>query len=229
MGDNHQQINTAGSVNAPFAAPGGISFGGSNHGILITSVATTEAPQHIFDITKRRRLPTPVSALGTASAIITLTGFATGAFSAKELIEGSVSNSAATDLGGSAPTLLTGLLAVALIGIGAAGIMFVLFLRRNVLRLPRLWFFRAWAGIREQNRRTYPYSLRLAMDCPSCQTRKLRFRQVPASWVDFYNAKGKHTKRTVTNWQSVAECKRNPQHSLFVDISGNDFDKPQAR
>src|SRR5699024_1843121 len=48
------------------------------------------------------------------------------------------------------------------IAISSIGWSFFGFLRRNVLRLPKCHFFRAWAGIKEENGRTYPYSLRLS-------------------------------------------------------------------
>ncbi|PDQ36565.1 MAG: hypothetical protein B5766_00035, partial [Candidatus Lumbricidophila eiseniae] len=100
---------------------------------------------------------------------------------------------------------------------------------RNVLRLPKRPFFRAWAGIKEESGRTYPYSLRLAMRCPKCKNQKLRFQQIPETWVDFYDNTGKRTKRDVTKWAPMAVCPRNEEHSIRVDISGNDFDEALPR
>jgi len=98
-----------------------------------------------------------------------------------------------------------------------------------VLRLPKRPFFRAWAGIKEESGRTYPYSLRLAMRCPKCKNQKLRFQQIPETWVDFYDNTGKRTKRDVTKWAPMAVCPRNEEHSIRVDISGNDFDEALPR
>lgn len=112
----------------------------------------------------------------------------------------------------------------------AIGIRLVCFLRKNVIRLPRSSKFRAWAGIREENGRTYPYSLRLALKCPKCHDKKMKFKMVPSSWVDFYDTKTRRrTGRHVQDWEPVALCTRNKEHSLLVDISDNDFDKPLKR
>ncbi|PKQ30739.1 MAG: hypothetical protein CVT62_12385 [Actinobacteria bacterium HGW-Actinobacteria-2] len=232
IGDNssgNQQIYTHGDVTAPFAEGGSISIGGDNHGIVITSVPTPEEPQHTFDIIKKTRIPTPATLIGVVSSLITIAGFVTGGFSVKQLID--VYKSGGGFHGSSAvPTeywwLFGSLLAVF---VSLIGWSFARFLRRNVLRLPKQWFFRAWAGIKEANGRTYPYSLRLSMRCPKCKNQKLRFQQIPEKWVDFYDGNGTHTKRDVTKWASMAVCPRNEDHSLRVDISGNDFDEALPR
>lgn len=228
-GSGNQQIQTKGDVTAPFADNGGVSFGGDNHGIVITSVPTQEEPRHTFDIIKKTRVPTPATLISVASGLITIAGFVTGGFSIKQLIDVYKSGSGFHASSG-VPTAywwLSGSLLAIIVGV--VGWSFVRFLRRNVLRLPKQWLFRAWAGIREANGRTYPYSLRLSMRCPKCNNQKLRFQQKPEEWVDFYDGNGIHTKRDVTKWASMAVCPRNDKHSIRVDISGNDFDEALPR
>lgn len=225
----NQQIHTHGDVTAPFAKDGGISFGGDNHGIVITSVPTPEGPQHTFDITTKTRIPTPAAFIGVVSSLITIAGFVTGGFSIKQLIDAYRSSGAFNGSGASTAEYWWLFGSVLAIIVSFIGLSFAMFLRRNVLRLPKLWFFRAWAGIKEASGRTYPYSLRLSMRCPKCKNQKLRFQQVPEKWVDFYDGNGKHTKRDVTKWASMAVCPRNEEHSIRVDISGNDFDEALPR
>jgi len=227
--NNNQQIQASGDVGAPYAASGGVSFTGDNHGIVVTSFATKEEPQHTFNIPKKTRIPTPASLIGTVSGLTTLLGFVTGGFSVKQLVDIATAGTDNT-LMGSPPSvhwwLLGSLLTVA---VGVFGLTYFRFLSRNVLRLPKWWVLRAWAGIKEEGGRTYPYSLRLAMRCPQCTDTNLRFQQVPAKWVDFYDSKGAHKKRTVTDWESMAVCHRDKNHSLRVNISGNDFDEAVSR
>ena len=233
IGDNsngNQQIRADGDVTASLTKDGGINIGGDNHGVVITSVPRAEEPRYTFDITKKTRIPTPAALIGVVSGLITIAGFVTGGFSIKQLVDVFVSGNG-VDLTSGTPKgywwLLVSILAVA---IGIIGWSFFRFLRRNVLRLPkRWWFFRGWAGIKEENGRTYPYSLRLAMWCPNCKNQKLRFQQIPATWVDFYDNTGKRTKRDVTKWASMAVCPRDEAHSIAVDISGNDFDDALPR
>lgn len=227
--NGNQQIQTGGDVHAPFAEGGGVAFSGDNHGIVVTSVPTSDEPQHTFDIVKKTRIPTPAAFIGVASGLITITGLATGVSSVKQLVDIFTSGrgfDASTGVPGEYWWLLVSILAIA---IGLIGWSFFRFLRRNVLRLPKRPFFRAWAGIKEEDGVTYPYSLRLAMRCPKCKNQKLRFHQVPETWVDFYDENGKRTKRNVTKWAPMAVCPRNEEHSLRVDISGNDFDEPLPR
>ena len=114
--------------------------------------------------------------------------------------------------------------------LGLTGLPFFRFRRRNVLALPRLWTLRAWAGIREETAGRTPYSLRLTMRCPQCKNQKLRFQRVPADGYDIIDLET-HTrkKRVVTKWASMAVCPRNEEHSIPVDISGNDFDEALPR
>lgn len=225
----NQQIQADGDVTAPFAKGGGVAFGGDNHGIVITSVPTPEEPQHTFDIVKKTRIPTPAALIGTISGLITIAGFVTGSFSVKQLVDVFMSGGG-LDVSSGMPKEYWWLMASLLtIIISFIGWSFFRFLRRNVLRLPKRPFFRAWAGIKEENGRTYPYSLRLAMRCPKCKNQKLRFQQTPEAWVDFYDNTGKRTKRDVTKWAPMAVCPRNEEHSIRVDISGNDFDEALPR
>lgn len=227
--NGNQQIQTDGDVTAPFAKDGGVAFGGDNHGIVITSAPTPDEPQHTFDIVKKTRIPTPAALIGVVSGLITIAGFVTGAFSVKQLVDVFMSGSG-LDVSSGMPKEYWWLVASVLtIAISFIGWSFFRFLRRNVLRLPKRPFFRAWAGIKEESGRTYPYSLRLATRCPKCKNQKLRFQQIPETWVDFYNNTGKRTKRDVTKWASMAVCPRNEEHSIPVDISGNDFDEALPR
>lgn len=227
--DGSQQIQAEGNVTAPFAKGGGIAIGGDNHGVVITSVATPNEPKYTFDIVKKTRIPTPAALIGVISGLITIAGFVTGAFSVKQLVDVFTSGSG-FDVSSGVPKEYWWLIAsVFTIAVSLIGWSFLRFLRRNVLRLPKRPLFRAWAGIKEENGRTYPYSLRLAMRCPTCKNQKLRFQQVPESWVDFYDNSGNRTKRNVTKWAPMAVCPRNEEHSIPVDISGNDFDDALPR
>ncbi|MGR4009866.1 hypothetical protein [Leucobacter sp. 1207-22] len=225
----NQQIQADGDVTAPFAKDGGVAFGGDNHGIVITSVPTPQEPQRTFDIVKKTRVPTPAALIGTISGLITIAGFVTGAFSVKQLVDVFMSGSGLDISSGMLKEYWWLMASVFTIAISFIGWSFFRFLRRNVLRLPKRPFFRSWAGIKEENGRTYPYSLRLAMRCPKCKNQKLRFQQIPETWVDFYDNTGKRTKRDVTKWASMAVCPRNEEHSIPVDISGNDFDEALPR
>lgn len=229
IGDNsndNQQIQAHGDVNTSSATNGGVSFTGHNQGIVITSVPTSEEPEHTFDIPKKSRVPVPASIIGVVSGLITIAGFVTGGFSVKQLVDIMMAGAGLSAMSGPPPVfwwLIGSLLAI---GFGLLGWTFFRFLRRNVLRLPKRWLFRAWAGIKEESGRTYPYSLRLAMRCPKCANQNLRFQQVPADGYDIVNLNtGARKKRVVTAWASTAVCPRNEQHSIPVDISGNDFDE----
>lgn len=233
IGDNsndNQQIQADGDVNAPSAATGGVSLTGDNHGIIVTSIPTSEEPQHTFEIPKKTKIPMPASFIGTVSGLITIAGFVTGGFSVKQLID-TFKASTSFDVMGGPPQAYWWLLgSIFTIAIGLMGWSCFRFLRRNVLRLPKRWIFRAWAGIREGNGRTYPYSLRLAMSCPKCKNQKLRFQQVPADGYDIINLEtGARKKSVIMKWAPMAVCPRNEDHSLPVDISGNDFDEALPR
>lgn len=232
IGDNNdgsQQIQAEGNVTAPFARDGGIAIGGDNHGVVITSVPMPNEPQYTFDIVKKTRIPTPAALIGVVSGLITIAGFVTGGFSVKQLVDVFTSGNG-FDVSSGTPKEYWWLMASVLtIAISFIGWSFFRFLRRNVLRLPKRPFFRAWAGIKEENGRTYPYSLRLAMRCRKCKNQKLRFQQVPETWVDFYDSTGNRTKRDVRKWAPMAVCPRDEEHSIPVDISGNDFDDALPR
>lgn len=226
----NQQIQAEGEVSAPFAVRGGISIAGDNHGIVVTSVPSDEHPPQTFNIAKKTRIPTPTSLIASMSALVTLIGFFTGAVTVKQFVD--AIHSAARGLGLPAVGAESYWWAVATalaIGLGALGLQLVRFLRRNVLRLPKHWTFRAWAGIREASGRTYPYSLRLSMKCAKCANQKLRFMQIPARWTDYFDGNGTRTTRSVTEWASMAVCPRDDTHSVRVDVSGNDFDQPLPR
>lgn len=229
-GGANQQIQAAGKVTAPFAVGGGVSIAGDNHGIVVTSVPSGEHPPQTFNIAKKTRVPIPASLIASMSALVTLVGFFTGAVTVKELVDSFQS----TVRGLALPSLDSETFwwiaaTVVAFGLGALGLQLVRFLRRNVLRLPKRWTFRAWAGIREASGRTYPYSLRLSMKCAKCANQKLRFMQIPARWTDFFDGNGQRTKRSVTEWASMAVCPRDDSHSVRVNVSGNDFDQPLPR
>lgn len=228
---NNQQIHAEGDVFAPYAVDGGVSIIGDNHGIVITSIPTPEEPEHTFDIVKKTRIPASTTFIGVISGLITITGFVTGGFSLKQIIDMILAGTAPTILSEGLPREFWWLVAsIMTIGISFVGWSFFKFLRRNVLRLPKNWLLRAWAGIKEANGRTYPYSVRLAKSCPKCKNQKLRFQQIPEDGYDVVDLQtGARKKRVVTKWASMAVCPRNAEHSIPVDISGNDFDEPLPR
>lgn len=228
-GNGNQQIQADGDVKAPFAKDGGVAFGGDNHGIVVTSLPKLVGPQQTFDVVKKTRIPTPAALIGLVSGLITIIGFATGAFSAKQLVEIFLSEGGFGVLAGKVTEFWWLMASIFAISIGLIGLSFFRFLRRNVLHLPKHALFRAWAGIKEENGRTYPYALRLGMKCPKCKNQKLRFRQVPADCINFYDSTGNRVKREVTKWVPMAVCPRNKDHSIEVDISGNDFDEALPR
>ncbi|MDJ0357664.1 hypothetical protein QMG52_16575 [Paenarthrobacter sp. PH39-S1] len=227
--NHNQQIQADGDVNAPSAMDGGVNIGGNNFGVVITSIATADEPRRSFEVSKKTRIPIPASLIGTVSGVITIAGFITGGFSVKQLIDVYLSGNGFDAVGGlpHGPWWFLG--SMIMIVFGLIGWLFFRFLHRNVLRLPKLWIFRAWAGIKEENGRTYPYSLRLSKRCPECRNQKLHFQQVPEKWLDFYDNTHTHTKRKVTDWASLAVCPRHSEHSIPVDISGNDFDEALPR
>jgi|GEM_PF-2188598 len=228
--NGNQQIRGEGYIRAPYATDGAISIAGDNHGILITSVPTAQEPQHTFDIAQKTRIPTPASIIGLVSGLITIVGFITGGLSIKQFMDVVTSGKAFDLLAGPSQEYWWLFGSILTVGVGLLGLSFFKFLRRNVLRLPKWRVFRAWAGIKEENGQTYPYSLRLAMRCPRCSNQELRFQQVPADYYDIINLEtGARKKRVVTKWASMAVCPRNNEHSIPVDISGNDFDGPLAR
>lgn len=227
---SNQQIQTDGDVNAQTAAGGAIIIGGDNHGVVVTSLPTRDEPQYTFDIPKKTRIPTPASLIGTVSGLITIAGFATGAFSVKQIVDMIMSHAGFDIMNGPPPGYWWLLGSMLAIFIGLAGLSFFRFLRRNVLALPKWWIFRAWAGIKEENGKTYPYSLRLAMRCPRCKNKKLRFKQVPANVYDIIDLETLAQKgQIVTKWAPMAVCPRHEKHSIPVDISGNDFDEALPR
>lgn len=228
--NDNQQIQADGDVNAPSAKFGGVSLTGDNHGIIVTSIPSFQEPQRTFKITKKSKFPVPASLIGTVSGLITIAGFITGGFSVMQLIDTVKVSSSFNSISGLPQSYWWLLGSVLTIGVGLIGWLFFRFLRRNVLRLPKRWVFRAWAGIRGANGRTYPYSLRLAMNCPKCKSQRLRFQQVPADGYDIINREtGAHKKRVTTKWAAMAVCPRNGDHSIPVDISGNDFDAALPR
>lgn len=227
--NGNQQIQTDGDVTSPFAKDGSVAISGDNHGAVITSVPTPEEPQYTFDIVKKTRIPTPAALIGVVSGLITIAGFVTGGFSVKQIMDVFTSGSGFDGGSGIVTAYRWFLASVFTIAVSFIGWSFFRFLRRNVLRLPKCHFFRAWAGIKEENGRTYPYSLRLSMRCPKCKNQKLRFQQIPETWDDVYDNTGKRVKRDVTKWASMAVCPRNEGHSIPVDISGNDFDEAMPR
>lgn len=125
------------------------------------------------------RIPTPTSLIGAVSGLITIAGFATGVFSVEQLI-GSVRSVSSVDVSSGIPKDYWWVLGFLFTTVASViGWSCFAFLRRNVLRLPEHSFFPAWAGVKEENGRTYPYALRLAMKCPKCKNQKPRSRQVP--------------------------------------------------
>lgn len=228
--NDNQQIQAEGDVNASSATSGGVSLNGDNHGIIVTSIPTSEEPQHTFEIPKKTKIPTPASLIGTISGLTTIAGFVSGGFSINQLIDTFKTGFSFNNMSGPPLAYWWLLGSMLTIAIGLIGWSFFRFLRRNVLRLPKRWIFRAWAGIREGNGSTYPYSLRLAMSCPKCKSQKLRFRQVPLDGYDIVNLEtGTRKKTVITKWAPMAVCPRNEDHSIPVDISGNDFDEALAR
>ncbi|WP_340538542.1 hypothetical protein [Nocardioides sp. GXZ039] len=226
----NQQIRAHGDVTAPFGKDGGVAISGDNHGIVITSVPTPEKPLQTFDIVKKTRIATPAALIGTVSGLITIAGFVTGAFSVNQLFDVFRSGNGFDATSGTPKESWWLLASAFMIAIGFVGLSSFRFLRRNVLWLPKWWVFRAWAGIKEENGRTYPYALRLAMRCPMCANKKLRFQRVPADGYYLINPQtGERKKTVVTKWAPMAVCPRCKEHSIPVNISGNDFDKALPR
>lgn len=221
-----QQVNVGGDAHGPVVVAGGITIGDGNSGIVITGFADGDEPKREFTIAKSSRIPIASNWIGIMSGLATLVGFVTGATSVSKLVEQLRGGLSQSSLGPDVPIgILVGLV---LIAVGIAGFAAVRFLRRHLLRLPKRWRGRAWAGIREESGRTFPYRLRLAAECEHCPGRKMRFAQVPETWVDHYQD-GRRTRREVTKWMPVAVCSRNPEHRVAVDVSGNDFDSALPR
>ncbi len=221
-----QQVNVGGDAHGPVVTGGGIHIGNGNSGIVITGFADGGGPEREFTIAKASRIPITSTWIGIVSGLVTIIGFVTGATSVSRLVgqfRDGLGAAPAMD-----PAVPVGVLAAALlVAIGIGGFLIVRFLGRHVLRLPKRWG-RAWAGIRDESGRTFPYRLRLAAECDRCPGRRMRFVQIPETWVDHYQD-GRRTKREVTKWLPVAVCSRNPEHRVVVDVSGNDFDSALPR
>lgn len=220
------EFHVGGNVNGAMVARGGIHLGDGNSGIVINSYSEGEAPGEGFSIEKSTRVPISANWIGTVSGLVTVAGFVTGFTSWRELLAALKAGNLWSASISSAS--VSAIAAVLLVCLGFAGICAVKFLKRHVLRLPKNWRSRAWAGVRDERGRTFPHRLRLAMDCPKCPGRRMRFQQEPAAWND-YPRKGGGSRREVTEWWPVAVCPRNPEHTLKVDVSGNDFEDPKLR
>jgi len=221
-----QQVNVGGDAHGPIIGRGGIHIGDGNSGIVITGFADGDHPKREFTVAKSSRIPIASNWIGIISGLATIVGFVTGATSVSRLVSqlrGGLSGATPE------PGVVIGIfVAFGLIAIGISGFSAVRFLGRHLLRLPRRWRGRAWAGIKEESGRTFPYRLRLAAECEHCPGRKMRFAQMPETWVDHYKD-GRRTRREVTKWMPVAVCSRNSEHRVRVDISGNDFDSALQR
>lgn len=228
-GDGNHQVQVGGDLTGPVIGQGGINIGDGNSGITITSIATTGQPKRRFDIKKKTRIPVPASAIGLISAILSIVGFTTGATSIAQLVTLARRGTLGA-LRGTPPQFGWLMVALVAFALSAFTFMFWRFLRRNVLWLPKRWVFRAWAGLKEESGRTYPYALRLSMLCPSCAGNQLRFNQVPIAFTDIIDSgSGNVIKRVPSGWGAKANCSRYAEHSLSVDLADNDFDAALPR
>lgn len=55
--------------------------------------------------------------------------------------------------------------------------------------------------------------------CPECGG-KMKYYNKPEEWLDFYDDRGNIKKRKVTKRVPALECKRNSNHSWYVDPAG---------
>lgn len=213
-GDDNQRVQVGGGNHAPVTVAGGIAVGGDvSGGITIQSAPDREGEVHTFDIAKKVRIPVSARTIGVVSGVISIVGFVTGLGSIYEYIQVVTSMTGPVDplyfVRGIAGLLLV-LLSVRVLVLGAKCCSF---LQKNILHLPKRWFLPAFAGIRNERGRTFPYLLRLSLKCPKCADRNLRFKRV----------------QNGREWMAMAVCSRYGGHSLPVDISGNDFDRPLPR
>lgn len=223
-GDGNQQVRIGGDNHAPVTVAGVLAVGGDVSGnITIQSTPNYEGETHTFNISKKVRIPISSTTIGVISGLITILGFATGLNSIKEYVMTLKSSTFPTELPSYNNYLMHLLLPVPLITFGTLGVGFFKFLRKNILWLPKSWILPGWAGIKNEKGRTFPYLLRLSLKCPNCANQKLRFKRVPKGWVEFYDG------RTGRKWGPMAVCPRNEEHSLDIDVSGNDFDQPLPR
>ncbi|WP_194947952.1 hypothetical protein [Actinomyces trachealis] len=230
-GDGNQQVRIGGDNHAPVTVAGVLAVGGDVGGdITIQSTPNHEGETHTFNISKKVRIPISSTMIGVISGLISILGFATGLNSVKEYLTALRSSTFPAELLSYNNYLTHLLLPVLLITLGALGVRFFKFLRKNILWLPKSWILPGWAGIKNEKGRTFPYLLRLSLKCPNCTNQKLRFKRVPKEWVELYDTRtGRQMKRTVRKWGPMAVCPRNEEHSLDVDVSGNDFDQPLPR
>lgn len=215
--DNNQQVQVGGDNHAPVTAAGTIAVGGNVSGrITIHSGADKQDVAPIASITKMTRIPVSATTIGVISGIISIIGFITGSKSLKEFIEVIMST---TPTGGRHLfiTFIMGAGGIALISLSPfilkLGINCCLFLRKNILYLPKYQLFPVFAGIKNEKGRTFPYLLELSLKCPKCDDRDLHFKQV---------------KKGV-EWYPMAVCPRHEPHSIPMDVSKNNFDKPLPR
>ncbi|QWL28565.1 hypothetical protein E2R33_08130 [Rathayibacter toxicus] len=227
--NGNQHVQAGNDITGPIVGHGGIHIGDGNSGITITSLATPDRPKETFDIVKRTRIPVSTSVIGALSGILSIIGFVTGASSFPELITRPI-NGTFTDLSGFSVLCVQFLGSLVILAIALALLGWWKFLRRNILWLPKSPIFRAWAGLKEETGRTYPYALRLAKKCPNCADRNLRFMRVPIEYLEFRNPQtGEITKRVPTKWEARAVCSRYENHYMRINLAGNDFDRPLRR
>lgn len=226
-GDDNQQVQAHGDVTGPVIGRGGIHIGDGNSGITITSIASPGRPKRTFEIKKKTRVPVSSAAVGTVASALAIVSFATGATSIADLV-GRIQQGGIA----AASTAPTGWLFGAAVLFAVAMMLFALvrFLRRHVLWVPKSSLLPAWAGLKEQSGRTFPYALRLAMKCPSCSNEKLRFKQVPTRFNEIIDLRsGKLVKRTPAEWTPMAACRRYEEHNIPLDLADNDFDVATKR
>lgn len=228
--NQNQQINANGNANTASATTGGISITGDNHGIVVSSIPTPAEPKRTFTIAKKTRIPASAPLIGTVSGLITIGGFISGGISIKQLVDATFTGDFFDPNGGPHAATWWAFGSLIFIVAGIAGLVLFKFLRRNVLHLPKHRFFRAWAGIKEESGRTFPYSLRLRGKCDKCANQNLLFTMVPSDGHKLVDLEtGAIKKHIVTKWAPQATCPRDDSHSIPVDISGNDFDASLAR
>lgn len=175
--------------------------------ITIHSLAEPGKPIQTFSVKKMRIHATPASVLAVVSSIITVATFFTGGMTIRQLWEG-LHNSFQLPQGAfGIPTAYWWLLAFVLSTmLTAVGWGIFKFLRQHVLWVPRFPIFRALAGVRTRDGKTRLASFRLSGTCIECPQRNLRFRR------------DEHGPKAI--------CPRHSSHTVYIDITKNEFDEP---
>ena len=221
-GNGNQQLQVNGDNHAPTVLSGSgmaAAVGTFNGKIVVNQPAVDEGKFHTFDTKKKLRIPISSTTIGVVSGVVGIVSFLTGITSLWGLCDllmsavraASASTLDYTSIVGPAVRRISIVVLVALIVVVCRkGWKLRSFLKNNIIWLPRHWRLWAWAGVKEENGRTFPYMLRLSMKCPECGG-DMRFMTLPDSKAP------------------MAVCPRNVEHSIRVDVAKNDFREPLKR